>query len=339
MNKTGRLIVSISGTSLTTAERDMLRHPMIAGVILFTSNYIEPANFKDQLQLRDLIVEITQAADKTCFVDHEGGFIQRFGRGFKSLPAAEVFGEIYDLNRDVAKQMAFNYGATMAAQLMEFGIISFAPVCDLDGGNAVITRLNRAFHKDPSACLDLLNAYIDGMHSKGMLATGKHFPGHGHSLGDSHLVRVADDRSLDELETNDLHIFIELIKADKLAAIMPAHILYPQIDPEYTAGASKIWLQDLLRNKYGYQGLIVSDCLSMAGAGNGTLLDKTEHALAFGDVAILCHQEPATVITLCDQLQAKGYTLNSEAQQRYQVWTSAADAARRKFVQTQSALA
>lgn len=234
--------------------------------------------------------------------------------------------------------MAFDYGAVMAEQLMEFGVISLAPVCDLDGGNTVISRLNRAFHKEPHACIDLITSYIDGMNSKGMQATGKHFPGHGYSLGDTHNVKVADNRSLQELEANDLLVFIELIKANKLAAIMPAHILYSQVDPNNTAGASEIWLQDILRDKYGYQGLIISDCLSMAGAGEGSLLDKAEHALAFGDVSILCHQEPHKIIELCDQLIARGNLLSTEGQQRYALWTQTADMARRKFTQTQAAL-
>lgn len=339
MNKTGRLIVSISNTSLTDAERAMLRHPMIAGVILFTENYTIPTNYKDKIQLRNLIIDITQTADKTVFVDQEGGFVQRLGRGFKALPAAQIFGEIYDLNRDVAKKLAYEYGAVMAAQLMEFGIISLAPVCDLDGGNTVITRLNRAFHKDAHACVDLLYSYIDGMNAHGMNATGKHFPGHGYSSGDTHLVQVTDDRSLAELEATDLSVFIELIKANKLAAIMPAHILYPQIDANHTAGASKIWLQEILRGKYGYQGLIISDCLSMAGAGSGRLLDKAEQALTFGDISILCHQEPETILQLCDDLLEKGFALSPEGQQRYAVWTNTADAARRKLAHEQAVLA
>lgn len=339
MNQTGRLIVSIKGTTLTPAEREMLKHPMVAGLVLFTDNYVIPANFKDKVQLKDLILDITQSGNKTCFVDHEGGYIQRFGRGFKSLPAVEIFGEIYDLNQDVAKSMAYKYGAIMAEQLMEYGIISLTPMCDVDGGNTVVSRLNRAFHKEPQACIDLLHAYIDGMNSKGMHATGKHYPGHGRSLGDSHLNTVVDSRSLNALEQDDLSVFIEMIKANKLAAIMPAHILYPEVDASFTAGASKIWLQDLLRNKYAFDGVIISDCLSMAGAGAGSLLEKTEQALAFGDVSILCHQDPSVIIELGDQLLEKGYAMDQESQQRYMRWTKTADDARQKFAQQQLATA
>ncbi len=339
MSRSGRLIVSIKGTTLSPAECEMLRHPIVKGVILFSENYIAPADLVNKSQLEDLICSITQVADLTCFVDHEGGFIQRFGRGFKSLPAVQIFGEMYDLNREVAKQMAYNYGACMAAELMQYGIISLTPMCDVDGGNAVVSRLNRAFHSDARACIDLLHAYIDGMHAHGMQATGKHYPGHGRSLGDTHLDMVVDNRNLNALEEDDLSVFIELIKANKLAAIMPAHILYPQVDAQFTAGASKIWLQDLLRNKYAYDGVIISDCLSMAGAGAGTILEKAEQALSCGDVAILCHQEPVAIMQLGDQLLAKGYAMDQQAQQRYMRWTQVADDARRKFVQNTLAMA
>jgi beta-N-acetylhexosaminidase len=322
MQNHGRLIVSIKGTSLSSLEKEMLKHPMIAGLIFFTENYIIPTNYKDKIQLRALVDEIKSITAKPCFIDQEGGYVQRFGRGFTCLPSGRLYGKAYDLNRDVGIALARDYGAIMAEQLLEFGIISLAPVCDLDAGNTVISRLDRGFHSNPTACTDLAMAYIEGMNSKGMQATGKHFPGHGHGLADSHNKVVVDNRSLEELENNDLAVFINLIKANKLAAVMPAHITFTQIDPNHTAGSSRIWLHDILRVKYGFKGIIVSDCLSMAGAGNGSLLDKTEHALAFGDVALLCHQEPQAVIELCDQLMQSNALLSTEAQRRFAIWTN-----------------
>jgi beta-N-acetylhexosaminidase len=321
MKKIGRIIVSIKGLTLTEVEKAMLKHSMIAGAILFPENYKISSDFKDKTQLRLLLDEIRNIADKPCFIDHEGGYVQRFGRGFEALPAPRVLGKAYDLNNTVGKNLAQEYGAIMAEQLVELGIISLAPVCDLDGGNAVISRLNRAFHSEPQACIELLLSFIAGMHSKGMQATGKHFPGHGQASGDTHINIVSDNRSLAELESKDLSVFIGLIKANKLAAIMPSHIIYTEVDPNNTAGSSKIWLQDILRDKYGYKGIIVSDCLSMTGSGDGSLFDKTKHALDFGDVAILCHQEPETVISLCDQLAESGYALSKEGQERFSRWT------------------
>lgn len=332
MSQIGRMIVSLKGATLTDAEKEMLRHPMIAGVIFFPENYTIPVNFKDKEQLQTLVIEIAQIADIPCFIDQEGGYVQRFGRGFECLPSAKLFGKAYDLNNSVGKALAQEYGAIMAEQLMEFGIISLAPICDLDGGNAVISRLNRAFHSQPKACTELLLSYITGMNSEGMQATGKHFPGHGQSIGDTHNSVVSDNRSLAEIEANDLYVFIELIKADKLAAIMPAHIVYTKIDPDHTAGSSKIWLQDILRDKYNFKGLIVSDCLSMTGAGNGNLLAKTEQALAFGDVALLCHQEPETIIKLCEQLAQKNYALSKEGQARFARWTNSSKIVRQNLL-------
>jgi beta-N-acetylhexosaminidase len=315
MPNIGRLIVSISGHELSDTERKMLQHPMLAGIILFTQNY------KNKEQVSALIAEIESIADLPIFIDQEGGYVQRFGRGFRSLPAPEIFGETYDINKDTGLALAEKLGAVMAQELSDFGVINLGPVCDLDAGNKVISGLNRAFHSEPKACTELLFAYTTGMRKHGMAATGKHFPGHGQDIGDTHDNVVKDHRTLAEIEANDLVPFIELIKANKLAAIMPAHIIYTSLDPDNTAGASKIWLDDILRKKYGFNGVIVSDCLSMKGAGDGGLLDKTEQALAFGDVAIMCHKTAEEFISLLDALQAKGYyAMNETGQQRFAAW-------------------
>lgn len=314
MNHTGRLIVSVSGKTLTDAEREMLKHPMLAGVILFAANY---AN-KDQL--KQLITEIESIADLPIFADQEGGHVQRFRVGFRALPGPRIFGETYDLDKKIGLMLAEKIGLETAKELVEVGVINLAPVCDVDQGNSVISGLDRSFHANPKACTELLFAYTKGMNAAGMQATGKHFPGHGQNNGDTHENIVIDNRSLAEIEQNDLVPFIKLIKANKLAAIMPAHIIYTQVDPDNTAGSSKIWLENLLRNKYGFNGVIVSDCLSMTGAAGNSLLEKTEKALSFGDVAILCHQKPEDVMELLDILQAKNYALDAEGQARFAAW-------------------
>jgi beta-N-acetylhexosaminidase len=328
MPNIGRLIISIAGQTLTDAERTILTHPMLAGIILFSANY------KDKKQMRALISEIEAVADLPIFIDQEGGFVQRFGRGFRSMPAPKIFGDAYDHNHDAGLALAEQYGGLMADELSEFGVITLSPVCDLDAGNKVITGLSRAFHRDPRACTDLLFSYTKGMNDKGMPATGKHFPGHGQDIGDTHDAVVRDDRTLEEIESNDLVPFIELIKANKLAAIMPAHIIYTKVDPEHTAGSSKTWLEDLLRKKYGFNGVIVSDCLSMTGAGDASMLGKTEHALAFGDVAILSHQKPEDIAPLLDALLAKGYAMSTAGQERFATWVAGSVAARRVLGQT-----
>lgn len=328
MANKGRMIVSLGGTSLTEIERKMLSHPMLAGIILFTQNY------KNKDQVLALISEIEAIADLPIFIDQEGGYVQRFGRGFTSLPAPKVFGLTYDIDHDSGLKLAETYGGIMAKELSEVGVINLGPVCDLDAGNLVISGLSRSFHAQPKACSELLFAFTKGMSDYGMSATGKHFPGHGQNNGDTHDNVVVDHRSLEEIEQNDLVPFLDLIKANKLAAIMPAHIIYTQVDPNHTAGSSQIWLNDLLRNKYGFNGVIVSDCLSMKGAGDGSLLDKTEQALSFGDVAIMCHRTPEEFIALLDALQENGYELDAMGQERFARWVEGSVAVRSKLAQS-----
>lgn len=322
MANKGRMIVSIASYTLTENEREMLQHPMLAGIILFTENY------KTKDQLRTLIAEIEAIADLPIFIDQEGGFVQRFGRGFTPLPAPKTFGIAYDIDNTTGLKLAETFGGIMAKELAEFGVINLGPVCDLDAGNSVISGLSRAFHSEPKACSELLFAFTNGMRTHGMLATGKHFPGHGQNNGDTHDTVVKDHRALEEIENNDLVPFINLIKENQLAAIMPAHIIYTKVDPNHTAGSSKIWLNDLLRNKYGFKGVIVSDCLSMKGAGDGSLLDKTEQALSFGDVAIMCHRTTEEFIILLDALQKKGYELDAAQQERFARWVEGSSEAR-----------
>jgi beta-N-acetylhexosaminidase len=326
MPNKGRMIVSISGYELTDIERKMLVHPMLAGIILFTKNY------KDKEQIKSLIAEIESIADLPIFIDQEGGFVQRFGRGFTSLPAPKVFGVTYDIDHASGLQLAETYGGIMAKELSDFGVINLGPVCDLDAGNSVITGLSRAFHAEPKACSALLFAYTRGMQKHGMQATGKHFPGHGQDTGDTHDSVVYDHRTLEEIEQNDLVPFIDLIRSGKLAAIMPSHIIYTKVDSEHTAGSSKIWLEDILRKKYGFNGVIVSDCLSMKGAGDGSLLDKTEQALSFGDVAIMCHKTTEEFMSILDGLASKGtYELDELGQQRLATWVEGSAEVRKKL--------
>jgi beta-N-acetylhexosaminidase len=323
----GRMIVSLKGTELLPKEEDIIKHPMTAGIILFAENLSRnPRELLTKLtELISKIQSISIASGKTAglpiFVDQEGGFVQRLGKGFTiPLPSLEVLGTTYGINPETGLQLAKTYGERMAKSLMQLGIISLCPVLDLDAGNEVITGLGRAFHSDPKSCAELAAAYIDGMNVAGMRATGKHFPGHGQHIGDSHRVLPTDHRTLKEIEAQDLIPFVELIKNRKLAAIMPAHIKYPKIDAENTAGMSKIWLEKFLRKKYGFDGIIVSDCLSMAGAGSDSSLDKTKKALEYGDIALLCHKEPEEILDVLDGINIPQYQMSEQTEKRFNYW-------------------
>jgi beta-N-acetylhexosaminidase len=231
-------------------------------------------------------------------VDHEGGRVQRFREGFTRLPAVRRLGEIHDQDPQRAQQLARVTGWLMAAELRAVGVdFSFAPVLDLDHGVSSIIG-DRAFHHDPEVVADLAHAYRSGMQKAGMEAVGKHFPGHGGIAADSHLELPVDRRPYDELAMADLLAFERMIHYG-LAALMPAHVLYPQVDDQ-PAGFSARWLKDILRRHLEFQGAIFSDDLDMAGAGlAGTPLERARAALAAGcDMVLACNDRAAAVAIL-----------------------------------------
>jgi beta-N-acetylhexosaminidase len=280
----GPVMVGLSGQTLTEEERDMLLHPMVGAVILFSRNYDNPQ------QLQELISEIHLLRDPHLLVsvDHEGGRVQRFREGFTHLPPMRRLGEIFDDEPKRARRLAETVGWLMAVELRAVGVdFSFAPVLDLDYGVSEIIG-DRSFHRQPQAVADLAQSFIGGMQRAGMSATGKHFPGHGAVEVDTHVGIARDERPLVDLELADLIPFERLIKAG-LAGVMPGHVIYPQVDSQ-PAGFSRFWLQEMLRQRLGFQGVIFSDDLLMEGASiMGSVSDRAEAALAAGcDMVLVC---------------------------------------------------
>jgi beta-N-acetylhexosaminidase len=294
----GPVMMGLDGMALTAEERELLRHPQVGGVILFTRNYT------DVRQLQQLTHEIHQLRDPRLViaVDHEGGRVQLFRSGFTQLPPAVVLGKLYDRDPKGALKSAEDLGWLMAAELLQYGVdVSFAPVLDLDYGVSSVMR-DRCFHRDPQIVARLAQAYVHGMKVAGMEATGKHFPGHGAVGGDSHTEQPRDPRQLADIMLADVIPFERLI-ANGLAGIMPAHVVYETVDAQ-PAGFSHIWLQDILRAQLGFQGVIFSDDLDMAGADlRLSPIDRAHAALDAGCDMVLACNIRQTAIEVLDGLQ------------------------------------
>lgn len=256
----GPVMLDLQGTVLTAEEAEILRHPLVGGVILFTRNY---TNLE---QLTELVAAIHAVREPHLVigVDHEGGRVQRFRDGFTRLPAARQLGYLYDRHQQKAKELALHSGWLMASELRSVGVdFSFAPVLDLDYGLCDVIG-DRAFHTNAEVVYELCHAYIKGMAEAGMAAVGKHFPGHGHVREDSHVAIPVDERDYNDIYQQDMLPYRKLVN-DNLAAIMPAHVVYSKFDSN-PAGFSRRWLQDILRKQLQFQGIIFSDDLNMQGA-------------------------------------------------------------------------
>ncbi|MEZ5583939.1 MAG: beta-N-acetylhexosaminidase [Candidatus Competibacteraceae bacterium] len=294
----GPLMLGLEGHTLSAEERELLQHPLVGGVILFSRNYHSP----DQLGALLESVHAVRQPRLLVAVDHEGGRVQRFRDGFTRLPAVRRLGDCYESDPKRAKQLARTTGWLMAAELRSVGVdFSFAPVLDLDYGISTVIG-DRAFHSDPTVVSELAQAYLHGMHKAGMEAVGKHFPGHGNVAADSHHELPIDQRAYADLAAMDLVPFARLVEYG-LAGIMPAHVVYTAVDNQ-PAGFSAYWLRDILRQRLGFQGAIFSDDLDMAGAGvAGTPPERAQAALTAGCDMVLACNDRAAAVAILDELR------------------------------------
>jgi beta-N-acetylhexosaminidase len=321
----GAVMLDIAGTTLAESEREIINHPNTGAVILFARNYENPK------QVARLCQSIRDARNGEILiaVDQEGGRVQRFQNGFTRLPPAAL----YENEPDVAEIA----GWLMATELLAVGVdFSFAPVLDVDCGVSTIIG-NRSFSQNAEKVTQLASEFRRGMTRAGMAATGKHFPGHGAVALDSHLTLPIDERDLDTIRKNDLQPFRQLI-AEGLEGIMPAHVLYSQIDAQ-PAGFSKFWIQTILREELGFDGVVFSDDLSMEGAASvGDFSQRANVALQAGcDMVLVCNN-PAAAIEVLNSLPIENnlnrerrlqkmrgkFTINLEELQSSQAWQQAA---------------
>ena len=326
MTEHAPLILDVAGTELTAADRRRLAHPLTGGVILFARNW---SNRAQLLQLTAAIKAVRD--DLLICVDHEGGRVQRFRTdGFTHLPPMRALGDMWMDDGKGAKAVpgsgalratnaATAAGYVLGTELRACGVdFSFTPVLDLDwtdeaptpaqalaaphGGSGSLGRPgtsrsgvigDRSFHRDPRVVALLAKSLMHGLLQAGMANCGKHFPGHGFAAADSHVAMPVDERSLAAILADDAAPYPWL--AQVLTSVMPAHIVYPEVDSR-PAGFSARWLQDILRGQLGFDGVIFSDDLSMEGARviDGAPVSYTAAALAAlhagCDAVLLCNQ-------------------------------------------------
>ncbi len=284
----GPIFLGVEGCTLDTADRERLAHPLVGGVILFTRNFSDCA----QLTALTASIHALRTPSLLIAVDHEGGRVQRFRDGFTLIPPMRSLGEHWDRDVAAASAEAFRLGEVMARELRAHGVdFSFAPVLDLDFGASTVIG-DRAFHANPNAAAHLASSLRRGLAAGGCAAVGKHFPGHGHVAADSHVDVPVDERPLDALIAADLVPFAALAR-EGLEAVMPAHVIFPAVDA-VPAGYSRIWLQDILRGRLGFDGIVFSDDLGMAGAHTaGNMVARAEAAVSAGCDMILTCNDPA----------------------------------------------
>jgi len=287
----GALMLDIAGTHLTQEDMELLQAPQVGGVILFGRNIESPA------QVRALTDHMRQIRpDILIAVDQEGGRVQRLKQGFTLLPAMGHFGELYQSEPERALQLSEKCGWLMAIEVLAVGIdFSFAPVLDLNDISDVIG--DRSFATNIQDIIPLASAFLKGMKRAGMASTGKHFPGHGSVKADSHVAAAVDPRSYEEIQQKDMQTFIQL--QSQLDALMPAHVIYSQVDPN-PAGFSEFWIQKILRQELGFDGVLFSDDLSMQAACVAGGADaRIQAALKAGcDMGLVCNDRAAQCLAL-----------------------------------------
>jgi beta-N-acetylhexosaminidase len=275
----GRIMLDIEGTSLTNDDKSILSNSQVGGIIFFSRN------FESYNQIKGLISEIKSIKENIIFaVDQEGGRVQRFKNDFTLMPSLQDLSKYSDANKiDICKEVAW----LNSSELLAVGIdVNFAPVLDLDDSSSSIIG-NRAFSSSSEEVIKFASSYIDGMHEAGMCSIAKHFPGHGGVIEDSHISLPKDIRSLDELFSSDLKPYLELV--NKIDAVMCAHILFSNID-KFIPSYSRLWIDEILKNQIGFDGIVFSDDLTMVGAGNDDFYEKAYNSILAGcDMALICN--------------------------------------------------
>lgn len=266
--KVGQIIMCpVNGQTINEEMKDLIKEAKIGGVILY--NWANELDSKDDIRelTSQLQLESLKETGAPLFIgiDQEGGRVERIDM---EMPSAQ------ELSESKLPKKAYKAGKKIGKALFKLGInVNFAPVVDINSNEENIVIGDRSFGSDPEVVTEYAKAFAKGLEDKDVLSCLKHFPGHGDVTADSHFTLPVSDKSLEDLMDLELIPYKEL--ADNSPFIMSAHILFPNIDKDNPATLSKIFLQDILRNKLEYNGLIITDSLRMDG-----ILTKPMHEIA-----------------------------------------------------------
>ncbi len=282
---TRAFITGVSGTELTAAEREFIRAERPWGFILFKRNVATPA------QVAALVAElraVANAPDAPVLIDQEGGRVQRLGPPhWPVYPPGAVFATLYDTDSTLGLTAARLSARLIAADLADLGItVDCLPLADVPvpGADAVIG--NRAYGTEPGKVAAIARAVTEGLEQGGVLPVLKHIPGHGRATADTHFKLPTVGTPRDELERTDFAPFKSL--AD-LPMAMTAHVVFSAVDPAHPATTSATMIADVIRGAIGFQGLLMSDDVSM-NALSGNIAERTRAIFAAGcDVALHCN--------------------------------------------------
>ena len=258
MKQKDGIILSCFGYELTSNEKKFFKNINPFGFVLFKRN------FKNKKQIKQLIQNLKKATlnpDLLIFIDQEGGRVQRLdNREFTKFPTQMTFGSIYTKDKKMALELAYKSAFLMGEQLKEICVdVNFSPVCDLFFDNAHKVIGDRSFGSDPELVLNLSNSFCKALKDSGIIPVPKHFPGHGRSKFDTHLQSSIINESYNNLIKTDLVPFKIL---DKSIMVMLAHIKYPLIDSKVATYSNEI-ISNILRKKFKFKGLVISDDISM----------------------------------------------------------------------------
>ena len=291
--KLGRLIIDVNGVELSAEEAEILSHPYIGGVIIFSKN------FESNEQLKNLINSIKKIRSPSLliYIDQEGGSVQRIKSNILEIPSVSNIGKIYENDNLLAKELARSIGWLIGHELSFFNIdINTCPVLDIDYKKSKVVS-DRCYSANPAIVSQLAHEYILGAKENNISSIGKHYPGHGYAIADSHYELPIDNREYKTIFSNDLDPYIYCIEKG-LNGVMLSHVQYKKID-NLPASLSKIWIYKL-RNELRYNGIIYSDDLSMKALDDfGSMEDRVEHTISAGcDCLFICNNQDSVVKVL-----------------------------------------